>query len=268
MKKLLHLLPAAFLAGLFFAATAAPLAAADLGPPEIGWEMASPDLVRFHLHFSNPDPFEATLPVSGEMHSQQFGAFLPNYGLIGTFDIPPIEPESFFDVYFEVPLSNLPPSPGPTSALGSAQAPLAVCPPPIWVGNVDVTWGGPGGAGHVNYHFGNVGVCPGGAASCVHVITGCGGNLTWAINNPCPPGWTVTLENEDHTAAPAVLPPNWTGWICVSASANIPIGAQCCFSVDFWCAGVKATVNVCAFACPCDVGVEQNSWGRVKNIYR
>jgi hypothetical protein len=38
--------------------------------------------------------------------------------------------------------------------------------------------------------------------------------------------------------------------------------------VDFWCAGVKATINLCLYACPNPVGVEQNSWGRVKNIYR
>jgi hypothetical protein len=267
MKRLLYLLSAALVAGLFFAMPAAPLAAAELGPPEIGWEMSSPDMVQFHLRFSNPDPLEPTLAVSGEMHSQQFGVFLPNYGLIGTFDIPPIEPESFFDVYFEVPLSSLPPNPLGGFASEGPQAPSVVCPPPMWVGNVDVTWAGAGGAGHANYHLGEVGVCPGGAPSCVHVITGCVGNLTWAINNACQ-GWTVTLVNEDHTAAPAMLPPNWTGWICVTAGANIPIGSQCCFSVDFWCFGVKATINVCADACPCDVGVEQNSWGRVKHIYR
>ena len=98
MKKLLYLLSASLVAGLFFSASAAPIAAAELGPPEVSWEMASPEIVRFNLHFYNPDPLEATLPVSGEMHSQEFGVFLPNYGLIGVFDIPPIEPESFFDV--------------------------------------------------------------------------------------------------------------------------------------------------------------------------
>jgi len=266
MKKLLQFLTTALLAGLFFATSVVPAIAAPVGPPEISWEMAGAGIVRFHLHFSNPDPFEPTLEVSGEIHSQQFGVFLPDYGTIGTFNVPPIEPESFFDVFFDVPLSQLPPNPPQGSGLSAPQAPLVVCPPPMWVGNVEVFWNGPGSP--VNYHNGNIGVCPGGAASCLHLLTGCAGNMTWLINNPCPPGWTVTLENEDHTAAPALLPANWTGWLCVTAAANIQVWAQCCYSVDFWCNGVKATVNVCAIACPCDVGVEQNSWGRVKNIYR
>jgi hypothetical protein len=267
MKKLLYALTACFMAGLFFAAATAPAIAAELGPPEVSWDMASPDLVRFHLRFSNPDPLEPTLAVSGQIYSQEFGVFLPTYGLIGNFDVPPIEPESFFDVFFEVPLGDLPPNPGGGVVASGPRAQVVECPPPIWVGNVDVTWAGPGGAGHVNAHFGNIGVCPGGASSCLHVLTGCGGNLVWAINNPCP-GWNMTLENEDHTAAPAALPSGWTGWICVSAGANIQPGAQCCFSVDFWCAGVKATINACAFACPCPVGVEQHSWGGIKQIYR
>jgi len=265
MKRLLCVLPAVLLVGLSLAMPNPVAAAAPLGPPEISWDMASPDVVRFHLRFSNPDPYESTLPTSGRMLSQEFGVFLMNYGWIGSLDVPPIEPESFFDVYFDVPLTSLPPSPGGLVS-GASEAPLVVCPPPIWVGNVHVIWGHPDQ--HVYYHFGNVGVCPGGAASCIHVLTGSDVNLTWAINNPCPPGWTVTLENEDHTPAPAVLPALWTGWICVTASANIPIGSQCSPSVDFWRFGVKATINVCAYACPCDVGVEQNSWGRVKHIYR
>jgi hypothetical protein len=45
---------------------------------------------------------------SGEIHSQEYGALLPHYDLIATFDTPPIPPESFFDVYFEIPMSELP----------------------------------------------------------------------------------------------------------------------------------------------------------------
>jgi len=37
------------------------------------------------------------------MSSQEFGAFLPTYGPIGNFDVPPIQPSSFFDVFFECP---------------------------------------------------------------------------------------------------------------------------------------------------------------------
>jgi hypothetical protein len=268
VKRLLQFLSTALLAGLLFAGSAVPAAAAaPLGPPEISWEMAAPDMVRFQLHFSNPDPFEATLEVSGAMHSQAFGVFLPDYGTIGIFNVPPMAPESFFDVFFEVPLGDLPPSPPEGSGVRASRSTPAVCPPPIWVGNVDVFWNGPGGAGNVTYHFGDIGTCPGGAPSCVHVVTGCENNETWAINNVCA-GWTVTLENQDGTPAPASLPPFWTGWICVTADANVPVGSQCCFSVDFWCNGVKATVNLCAYACPCETPTQQRTWGGIKNIYR
>jgi hypothetical protein len=264
MKRLLQLLTIALLAGLFFATSAIPAIAAPVLPPEVNWEMAGGGTVRFHLHFSNPDPFEPTLPVSGEIHSQTFGVFLPDYGLIGSFNLPAIDANSFFDVFIDVPLSQLPPKP-PNPNLGSRAE--VECPPPMWVGNVDVFWSGPGGTGQMNYHAGDIGVCPGGALSCIHVVTGCMDNLTWAINNPCP-GWTVVLENEDHTLAPASLPPNWTGWMCVQADVSVPIGGSCCFSVDFWCNFVKATVNLCAYACPCETPVDQKTWGGIKNIYR
>jgi hypothetical protein len=267
MKKPLQLLTIALLAGLLFATSAIPAAAAPVLPPEISWEMAGAGMVRFHLHFTNPDPMEPTLPVSGEIHSQMFGVFLPDYGSIGTFNLPAIAANSFFDVFIDVSLTQLPPSPPVSPGYISNGIFVVPCPPPIWVGNVDVFWNGAGGAGQVNYHMGDVGVCPGLAASCLHVVTGCMDNLTWAINNVCP-GWTVVLENEDHTLAPASLPPNWTGWICVSADASVPVGSMCCFSVDFWCNGVKATVNVCAYACACETSTEQNTWGGIKSIYR
>lgn len=268
MKRLLQFLSAALLAGLFFAASAAPAIAGQVGPPDIKWEMVGTGTVRFQLHFSNPDPFEYTLEVSGEMRSQEFGVFLPDYGQIGVFNVPPMAPNSFFDVFFDVPLNLLPPNPLQGSGFSTSQAPLVECPPKMWVGNVDVFWSGPGGAGQVNYHAGDIGVCPGGAASCLHVVTGCENNMTWMINNPCPPGWTVTLENQDGTPAPALLPANWMGWLCVTAAGNIPVGDQCCYSVDFWCNGVKATVNVCAFACECLIGTQQDTWGHIKSIYR
>ncbi len=266
MKRSLFMLSASLLAGLFFAAAVAPAIAAEVGPPEINWEMVGSDIVRFHLRFSNPDPVEPTLAVSGHMYSQEFGVFVGTYGLIGAFDIPPIEPESFFDVYFEVPLPDLPGYPGGIMA-NTPRPPIQICRPPIWTGNVDVTWEGPGGAGHVNYHFGEISVWPGGPSSCLHVLTGCGDILTWAINNPCP-GLNVTLENEDHTPAPAGLPAGWTGWICISAAPDVQVGSECCFSVDFWCAGVKATINACTYACPYTVGVQQRTWGGIKEIFR
>jgi len=267
MKKQLQFLTIALLAGLFFATSVVPATAAPVMPPEISWEMTGGD-VRFHLHFSNPDPLEPTLPVSGEIHSQMFGVFLPDYGSIGTFDVPSMAANSFFDVFIDISLSQLPPSAPVGPGFVTTNALVVQCPPPEWVGNVDVFWNGPGGQGQANYHAGDIGVCPGGAASCLHMVTGCMDNLTWMINNPCSPGWTVALENQDYTPAPAMLPPNWTGWLCVTADASIPVGDQCCFSVDFWCNGVKATVNVCAFACPCETGTQKQTWGGIKDIYR
>ena len=48
------------------------------------------------------------------MSSQHFGVFLPDYGPIGRFNVPPLQPSSFFDVFFEIPLSQLPPPPEKT----------------------------------------------------------------------------------------------------------------------------------------------------------
>jgi hypothetical protein len=266
MKKPLQFLTTALLAGLFFATSVVPATAAPVMPPEISWEMTGAGSVRFQLHFSNPDPLEPTLPVSGEIHSQMFGVFLPDYGTIGTFNVPPIAANSFFDVFFDVPLDQLPQG-GGGGGLVTSQALQVQCPPQEWAGNVDVFWNGPGGQGQVNYHKGDIGPCPGGAASCLHLVTGCMDNLTWIINNPCSPGWTATLENQDHTPAPAMLPPNWTGWLCVTADASIAVGDQCCFSVDFLCNGVTATVHACAFACSCETGTQKQTWGGIKNIY-
>jgi hypothetical protein len=258
MNSRLTLLHVIVFSGLALAGSASIATAVDVSPPEVNWQMVGTDVVRFQLHFHNADPLESTLGVSGSMHSQEFGAFLPNFGLIGIFVIPPMEPESFFDVFFEVPLSSLPPS----QNVGAGP-----CPPPIWVGNVHAIWSGEGGAGEVSKHYGNIGVCPGGAPSCLHVLTGCPGAVTWALVVNCP-GWTVTLLNEDHTPAPAILTPNWTGWACITANAGVPVGSQCCFNLNLICAGVTATIDVCAFACECSVKVEQGTWGRIKTLYR
>jgi hypothetical protein len=257
------------LVGLALAGTALFAAAADVSPPEIGWTMVGTDMVRFQLHFANSSTTEPTLTVHGEMYSQPFGAFLPHYGLIGVFDVPPIEPESFFDVFFEVPLASLPPNPagGGGGGGGASLASVVLCPPPMWVGNVDVNWSGPGGAGQVNAHYGDVGVCPGGPASCLHVMTMCPVPMPWAFVINCP-GWTVSLLNEDYSPAPAMLPAGWTGWICISANAGIPVGAQCCFALNLVCQGVPATINVCAYACECPVKTEHGTWGRLKTMYR
>ena len=266
MKKLLFLVSIAALAGVALVTSPPPAAAVTLTPSDIDWNMVAPDVVRFHLHFHNDGPGTSD-PVSGTMYSQEFGAFLPDYGVIGTFNVPPLMPESFFDVFFDVPLSSLPPSPGPAPALGSLAPQEGPCPPPFWVGNVDVTWTEPDTIIIMHKHFGTVGVCPGGTKSCVHLLTGCGNVITWAFRNVCA-GWTVTLENEDHSPAPAQLPAGWTGYICVSANANVPIGSQCCFKVDLTCLGVTATIDVCAEACECPTPAIRGTWGRIKTLYR
>lgn len=240
-------------------------AAAEVRPPVIDWQMVGTDVVRFHLGFHNPDSV-ATMPIDGEMCSQQFGAFLPCWGTIGVFHVPEIMPDSFFDVFFEVPLSTLPPSAGlPPMVKGAQEGPP--CPPPIWVGNVDVNWWGPGGQGQVNRHYGTVGVCPGGPPSCLHVITMCAGNITWGFRPLCA-GWTASLVNEDLSPAPPLLPPNWTGFVCISANASVPVGNTCCLSLNLWCGGVATSIDICAEACQCPIPTIEKTWGRMKSMYR
>ena len=267
MRKMLLLLSLVALAGLGLASLAPPAIAAEVSPPEIDWQMAGTDVVRFHLRFHNPDPLDPTGPVSGSMHSQEFGVFLPDYGLIGTFNVPPIEPESFFDVFFDVPLSSLPPNPGSRPALSPEGDPLPPCPPIGWFGNVDVNWSGPGGAGQVNYHFTQVGVYAGGAPGCVHVITQCAGPASWVIGNVCQ-GWIVTLVNEDFSPAPNPVPANWTGHVCVWAPPGTNVGTVCCPTLDFTCAGVTARINVCAQVCDPATPARHETWGRLKMLYR
>jgi len=268
MRKTLFLLSMLALMGLGPAGSARVASAVQLAPADINWEMLDGSTVRFHLRFHNYDPEHESAAVSGTVYSQEaFGVFLPHYGVIGTFNLPPLLPDSFFDVFFDVPLSSLPPSPGLQPSLAVSGALDLICPPPMWVGNVDVTWMEPGGPAQVNKHYGDVGVCPGGPQSCLHVMTGCAQNLTWAIQNVCP-GWNVTLVNEDYSPAPALLPPLWSGHICVTAGPNIPVNAVCCFSVDFFCGGSKGTIDVCAYACECPTPVLNGTWGRIKALYR
>ena len=158
MISRMTLLHVVVLAALTLAGFASVATALDVSPPEISWQMVGSTTVRFQLHFHNGSTTEGTLAVQGEMYSQQFGAFLPHYGSIGTFNVPPMDPESFFDVFFEVPLSSLPPNPsGGGGGGGGGLSALVVCPPPVWVGNVDVNWWGPGGVGQVNEHYGDIG---------------------------------------------------------------------------------------------------------------
>jgi hypothetical protein len=243
--------------------------AAPVQPPVISWQMVGSDVVRFHLAFHNSDP-APTQPISGEVFSQEFGAFLPHYGQIGPFVVPMMAPDSFFDVFLEVPLSVLPPSPTPIPGSKQAQD-VPPCPASNWVGNVEVIWEGPGGAGQVSKHNGTLGLCPGGPASLIRVTTGCAGPITWNFAVQCP-GWVVALLNEDRSVAPTPLPPGWTGFVCVSALPSVPVGSTCCFTVNLTCPGMvpgeTTAIDMCAEACQCPIPTIEKTWGQMKSLYR
>ena len=229
----------------------------DCGPapsnPGLGavdWTtLSGTSTVRFHMRWDNPSLSQATSPISGEMRSQEFGVFLPDFGSIGHFNVPPIQPDSFFDVFFEVPLSELPPSPGHVGGPPDG----APCPPEThWDGNVDIVWNGPAGAGQVNRHFGELQACTGGGASLIHVAAlVCPAAMPWSITGLCP-GFGATLVAEDQiTPAPNPVPPGWTGYIRVTAAAGTAAPDTCCFQVTFLCAGVPGVINLCAITCDC-----------------
>ncbi len=256
-------------------------AAMNPNPPETSWStiQGTQPIVRFQLHWTNPDPFEPSNPVTGSIHSQPFGVFVPDAGLIGTFSVPPIQPQSFFDVFIDIPLDQLPQTfelmrmgpLGPFSAPrldGPVASDLSCNPGDHWDGNVDINWFDPTGAMYnVNYHIGDIKVCPGSGSSYIHVLTACAGAATWAIVNLCS-GWSATLVNEDYSPAPNPIPAGWTGFICMSAAASVPLGTQCCVDVNFTCGGVTGTIRLCATACQCGTPAEPSTWGAIKALYR
>ena len=206
------------------------------------------------------------MPTAGTLRSQEFGAFLPDFGTIGTFDVPPIEPESFFDVFFEVPLAQLPPS--ATKVLPGGGPPIGwPCPPDtIWAGNVDVLWDSLGVMVHVNKHLGNLLVNPGAGPSYIHLVTNCAAPAPWAIVGLCA-GFNATLVGEDLLPAPNPLPAGWTGFIAVSSPAGTPAGQVCCFQVVLTCNGVPGVIQLCATTCvwpgPHGPTIDQIDWEMV-----
>jgi hypothetical protein len=208
-------------------------------------------VVRFHIRWANEDPDNSTDPATAMVHAQEFGVFLPDMGLIQQMDVPPMQPNSFFDVFFDVPLTALPPS-APIEIPTGSPSFVNPCPPPgTWAGNLDIVWSGPGYTGQILKHYGEILVCPGGAPSYIHVGTSnCPNPAPWAIAGLCP-GFSATLVNEDKSPAPNPVPPGWTGWICVSAGAVVPVPTTCCFTVNFTCNGSPATIDICATTCDC-----------------
>lgn len=248
---------------------------------EVDW-MTVGNEVEFYLRFRNPDP-ETSDVVTGELLAQRaFGIFLYDQEVsIGTFDIPPLEPESFFDVFFTIPLDVLPPGPEERLPTNGMAPPLGrmlmaqpdCCPPDDhWDGNVDVIWSGPGGSGQVFKHIGTIQVCPGLGNSYIHVVADvCAGNVSWVVTGICT-GFSATLVNEDFTPAPNPFVTPWSGWICISADASVTDGTVCCFSFDFTCAGPStstASIDLCATACTCGPSaVECTRWGAIKSLYK
>jgi hypothetical protein len=255
-------------------------AAADVELTDVSWETLGSS-VRFHLQFHNPDPSNSSGPVSGVLSSQPYGAFVQNYGPIGSFDVPPLAPSSFFDVFYDIPLSDLPPSAdvydGGGGSGGASLSPSETCPPTnSWAGNVDVFWTGLGGTGNVNYHFGTIQVCAGGPPTCIHVITGCdvAPGITWAFGS-APSGWTAALLNDSGVLTPAgpasnpIAPGFWDGWICVTAAASVPNGATSCVNLNLTCGDQTSVITVCSEACVCgSVPTEESTWGGVKELYK
>ncbi len=139
---------------LVSAAIAAPPVLTDT---DISWQQTGGD-VTFSFVFRNP---EATTSdqVTGVLNSQEFGAFLANFGIICNFTAPPIPPAGSHEVTCTVPLSSLPSGaevllPAAKAAPGGSDDRIAACPGPNWFGNVDVIFGS---GGQVNAHLaGNV----------------------------------------------------------------------------------------------------------------
>jgi len=255
-------------------------AAADVELTDVSWETLGSS-VRFHLQFHNPDPTLPSGDVGGVLSSQPFGAFVPNSGIITGFEVPPIQPSSFFDVFYDIPLTDLPPSAetyqGGGGGGGGSLSSSTTCPPTnSWAGNVDVFWTGAGGTGNVNYHFGTIQVCAGGPPTCIHVITGCDvfPGISWSFGS-APAGWSAALLNDSGMLTPAgpasnpIPPAFWDGWICVSASASVPNGATSCVNLNLTCGDQTSVITVCSEACACgSVATEESTWGGIKELYK
>jgi hypothetical protein len=247
-----------------------PVTAVALGQLEVSavdWA-TNAGMVRFHVQFHNPGP-SLSESASGEIHSQEYGAFLPDFGSIGAFNVPPLMPDSFFDVFIDVPLDVLPPSAPTITPWGNKTAAVICGPDDRWGGNVDIIWTeATGGGGQVNVHYCDLLVCPGAGHSYVHVLTGCTGLITWSFSGICP-GWHVALLNEDYTPVGPALWAGWTGFFDVWADASVPVGTTCCIMLNLTCDGVTVPVELCVEACDCStVETESSIWGDVKSLYR
>ena len=236
--------------------------AVTLSPTDIDWVTTAAGTVRFHLVFRNNDPEDPSDPATGQIMSQRFGVFQDDVGTIGQFSVPELAANSFFDVFTEISLDQLPPSAQKilpwVGMMADAATGTAGCPPDDhWDGNVDINWSSPAGGGQVNKHIGTIEVCPSHGNSYIHTLVFCtaAAGASWTITGVCP-GWSATLVNEGPPGvpdgpAPNPVPPGWTGYICISANATVSPGATCPIQVTFTCAGVPGTIDLRPVACDC-----------------
>src|SRR5439155_17904317 len=123
------------------------------------------------------------------------------------FEVPPVSPNSFFDVFFDVCQANLPDlplkfAPGSQSSQVAAATkfPSAVASTctadPHNDGNVDITWKeGSTVTGDVHKHIASLLVCPGHGFSLIGLEVGClSSTEPWAVTVACP-GFSATLVN-------------------------------------------------------------------------
>ncbi|MBU1950711.1 MAG: hypothetical protein KJ927_18505, partial [Candidatus Eisenbacteria bacterium] len=238
------------------------IASVSLPHSNIDWSTVG-DNVEFHLRFINADA-EPTGPVSGTLTPQEFGVFLPGFGSPRPFDIPPLAPDSFFDVFIEIPLAELPQNPPEANTGDGLDVP---CPPgDHWDGNIDVLWNGAGEQGEVDYHAGELMVCPGGGASLIHFRTltcTSPAGMTWSITGLCPDFNAILVEEDMITPAPNPVPPGWTGYISVTAAAGAAVPDTCCFQVTLFCDGVPGVIDLCAITCDCGTAGSNPDLGAV-----
>jgi hypothetical protein len=179
--------------------------------------------------------------------------FLPDASQnpIGHFDVPGLAADSFFDVFFDVAAGQLPPNP-PQQLPGGGPNPNDPCPPDTnFIGNVDVHFANPAGVPPSTWHNGQLLIYPGAGNSYIHVVTDCTDAVgaTWSISGLCP-GFSATLvENDKVTLSSDPIPPGWSGFIQVSATAAVPPGTTCCFDILFDCGGVPSKIHVCVTTC-------------------
>ena len=233
---------------------------------DVWWE-TSGNMVIFTLSFYNPDVVP-TEPVSGTLSPTVYGAFLDPGLMFYPFDLPPIPPESFFDVVIEIPWWDLPETAEEVLPWDDT-VPVMPCPADDhWDGNVDIVWSGPGGSGMVEAHYGTIQVCNAFMESFIHITTQSPWPATFVMmGDYC--GLNPWLVNEDFSHVPDPLPPGWSGWIRISADRFAVVGDVCRRTLRMTSGGQVVDVHFDVEVCDCTViPNEEQSWSEIKTIYR